>query len=178
MEELRPEQVATEEPKAEGAGGGPRGPVEIVRPGQRASTGQKTVGVLKAILPLAMKILPLLDGQYGTVVSNLVGVQTTPRHVAQTVLPLQEGIAQLEKQHIELRAQVAGQTTALKQIDEQIESVRKLTVQTAEEQQNLTARMEGMNRKMNVVALVGLVVLAALIAVNVVVYVHIRRAIP
>src|SRR5271157_1630168 len=121
MEELRPEGVATEETKAEEATTKPRGPFEIVRPVRRPSTLDKTVGVLRTILPIAQKLLPLLDGQIGTVVSNLIGPQAAPRQFAQTMLPLQEGLAQLEKQHIELRAQVAGQGAALKQIDEQIE---------------------------------------------------------
>jgi hypothetical protein len=178
MEELRPEAVATEEPKPEGAATKPRSPGQIVRPVQHPSTLEKTVGVLRTILPLAQKFLPLLDGQIGTVVSNLIGPQSSPRQVAQTLLPLQEGLAHLEKQHVELRAQVAGQRAALKQIDEQIETVRKLTEDTAEEQRNLADNLEMMRRKVNLVAVAGLVLLAAVVTLNVVLFVHMRRIFP
>lgn len=178
MEELRPEGVATEEPKIAAAGTKPRGPVEIVRPANRPSTMEKTVGVLRTILPLAQRFLPLIDGQIGTVVSNLIGPQASPRQIAQTVLPLQEGLAQLERQHIELRAQMAGQTAALKVIDEQIGTVRKLTEDIAEEQQNLTDSLKKLSRKVNMVAVAGLVLLTVLVALNVVLFVHIRRIMP
>ncbi len=178
MEELKPEGVATEEPGPVDAGRTTRRPLEIVRPVQRKSTLEKTVGVLRTILPLAQKVLPLIDGQIGTVVSNLIGPQTAPRQVAQTLLPLQEGLAQLEKQHVELRAQVAGQNAALKQIDEQIETVRSLTEETAKEQRNMAENVEKMRRRVNTVAIVGLVLLGAVVALNVVLYVHIRQVVP
>ena len=178
MEELRPEGVATEEPKPEGAATKPRSTGQIVRPVQHLSKLEKTVGVLRSMLPLAQKFLPLLDGQIGTVVSNLIGPQNSPRQVAQTLLPLQEGLAHLERQHIELRAQVAGHSAALKQIDEQIEMVRKLTEDTAEEQRILTERLEKMRRKVNLIAVAGLVLLAALVTLNVILFVHMQRIFP
>jgi hypothetical protein len=175
MEELRPEGVAIEEPKPGGAATKPRSPGQIAHPAPHPSTLEKTVGVLRTMLPLAQKFLPLLDGQIGTVVSNLIGPQSSPRQVAQTLLPLQEGLAHLERQHVELRAQVAGQSAALKQMDEQIETVRKLAADTAEEQRNLMERLERMGRKVNLVAVAGLVLLAAAVALDVVLYVHILR---
>ncbi len=178
MEELKPEGGATEEPKPAEAGATSRSPLHIVRPGQPPTKLNKTVGVLRTMLPLALKILPLLDGQIGTVVSNLIGPQATPRQAAHTLLPLQEGLAQLEKQHIELRAQVAEQSTALKQIDEQLETLRNLTEETAEVQRNLSASLKKMRRKVNMIAIAGLVLLAAVVALNVVLIVHIRRVFP
>jgi uncharacterized coiled-coil protein SlyX len=135
---------------------------------------EKTVGVLRTILPLAQRFLPLIDGQIGTVVSNLIGPQASPRQIAQTVLPLQEGLAQLERQHIELRAQMAGQTAALKEISERIGTVRKLMEETAEEQQNLTDSLKRLRRKVNAAAVAGLVLLAAVVTLNVALFVHIR----
>ncbi|HTW80840.1 MAG TPA: hypothetical protein VME23_14940 [Terracidiphilus sp.] len=174
MEELRSEEVTTGEPKPAEAEARPRGPVEIVRPARQNSTLEKALGVLRTVLPLAQKFLPLIDGQVGTVVSNLIGPQISPRQVTQTLLPLQEGLAQLEKQHIELRAEVAGQSAALKQIDEQIDAVRKLVEETAEEQRNLAESAE----KMRLVAIAGLVLLAAVVTLNVILFVQLRRVFP
>ncbi|MFZ0301621.1 MAG: hypothetical protein WAL75_03005 [Terracidiphilus sp.] len=174
MEELRPEGAATEEPKPRDAGAASRRPPEILRPGSHPSTLEKTVGVLKTILPLAQKFLPLIDGQIGTVVSNLIGPQATPRQVAQTLLPLQEGLAQLEKRHVELRSQVAGQNAALKQIDEQLETVRELTAETASEQRNLADRLEKLGRRVNLILIAGLLLLSAVVALNAVLVMHPR----
>jgi hypothetical protein len=178
MEELKAEGVATEEPRADHPGIKSLGPVEILRPVHRPSRLEKTVGVLRAMLPLAQKFLPLLDGQYGTVVSNLISPQSTPRQVAQTLLPLQEGLAQLEKQHVELRTQVAGQSAALKQINEQVEAAKNLIEETVEGQRNLTDRLERIRRKVSIVAIAGLVVLAGLVTLNVVLFMHLRRIFP
>jgi hypothetical protein len=138
----------------------------------------KTVGMLRTMLPLALKFLPLLDGQIGMVVSNLVGPQATPRQVAQTLLPVHEGLAQLEKQQVELRAQMAGQSAALKQIDDQLQTLRSLTEETAEVQRKLTASLQRVQRKVNVVAIAAFVLLAVVVGLNVVLLVHIRRVLP
>jgi hypothetical protein len=175
MEELKPEEVESEEVKSEDAGTAPPRRLQMVRPVQKLSRLEKTAGLLRTILPLAQKFLPLIDGQIGTVVSNLIGPQTNPRQVAQTLLPLQEGLAQLEKQHVELRAQVAGQNAALKQIDEQVETLRSLTEETAKEQRNLAEGVEKMRRKVNIAAIAVLVLLLAVMTLNVVLFVHIRQ---
>ena len=173
------------EPEAEGDVNGkprpveartePRGPTEILRPGHHLSAFEKTMGVLRAILPIAQKVLPLIDGQIGTVVSNFLGPQASPRQVAQTLLQLQEGLAQLERQHMELRAAVAGQSGAFKLIDEQLETIRKLTEETAERQRSLAEGLERMRRKVNVAEIAGLILLAAVVALNVVLFVQMRR---
>jgi hypothetical protein len=178
MEELKPEGGATDELRPAEAGATPRGPLHIVRPVQQPTKINKTVGVLRTMLPLALKILPLLDGQIGTVVSNLIGPQATPRQVAHTLLPLQEGLAQLERQHLELRAELGEQSAALKQVDEQLQTVRNLTEETAGVQRNLTADLKKMRRNVNLIAIFGLVLLAAVAALNVVILVHIRRFLP
>jgi len=178
MEDLRPEEFATEAPKTGEAGTPPRRPMEIARPVHHQSAMEKTVGVLRAILPIAQKFLPLLDGQVGTVVSNLIGPQNSPRQVANALLPLHEGLAQLEKQHIELRAQVAGQSAALRQMAEEIETVRKQIEETAAEQQALAGILSKMRRRMNLFAVAGLVLLVALVALNVVLLLHLRRVLP
>jgi hypothetical protein len=175
MEELKPDGSTAEGPKPAEAGTAPRSPMHIVRPVQRPSTMDKTVGVLRTMLPLALKFLPLLDGQIGTVVSNFVGPQTTPRQVAQTLLPLQAGLAHLEKQHFELRAELSTQNATLKQIDEQIQTLRNLNEETAEVQRNLTADLKKMRRNVKLVAISGFVLLAGLVALNVVLFVQIRR---
>ena len=177
MEELKPEAAAPEakvpneaikdEPKP--GTGQPRPPrqPEVLRPVQQHSRFEKTIGVLKTILPLAQKVLPLIDGQIGTVVSNLIAPPASPRLVAQSMQPLEDGLAQLERQQVELRTQFAGQGARLEQIDKQISTVRELAEATAAEQQNLARDLKKLGRKVNIVAIAGLILLAAIVALNV-----------
>ena len=174
MEELKPDVAGTEEPKPAGSKAEPRGPIHIVPPPRRSAL-EKTVGVLRAILPVAQKVLPLIDGQIGTAVSNLIGPQVSPRQVTQTLLPLQEGLAQLEKRHIELRAQLGGQDAALRQLEEQLNSVRKLAEETAEKQSKLAEGLGKMSRWVKVLAIIGFVLLAAVAVMNAVFFVHLRQ---
>ncbi|HUB51746.1 MAG TPA: hypothetical protein VL986_06345 [Terracidiphilus sp.] len=152
----------------------PRASAAIVSPVRRLSALEKTVGVLRAILPVAQKVLPLIDGQIGTVVSNLMGPQISPRQITQTLLPLQEGLAQLEKRHIELRALVAGQAGAFKEIDEQLKTLKKLAEETAEKQRKTAEDVEKMRHRLTAIAIGGLLLLAALAAFDGVLFVHLR----
>jgi len=56
--------------------------------------------------------------------------------------------------------------------------VRKLAEETAEEQQNLASILSKMRRRVSLFAIAGLVLLAAVVTLNVVLFVHIRRVLP
>ena len=164
------EELKAAEDKAETEGG-----AQIVRPVPHVSGLAKTIGVLRTMLPLAQKVLPLIDGRIGTVVSNLIAPHMSPSQGLQTLLPLQQSLAKLEKQQMELRALVVGQNAALEQIDLQLEAVRKLTEEIGERQRSLAAGLEKMSREVNLIAVAGLVLLAVLLTLNVVILVHVRR---
>jgi len=172
MEELRPAGVVEEGAETAGANAHL---AQIVPAPHHSSTLDKLMGVVRTALPIAQKVLPLIDGQVATVVSNLLGPPVSSRQAAQSLRPLQEGLEQLEQQHLELRSRVAGQGEMLKQIDEQLEAVRTLAQETAEEQQNLAEATEKMRRKVNFVAIAGLVLVAVALALNVFLVVQVRR---
>jgi hypothetical protein len=178
VQELKQGEVVSEGVKQEDAGKRPRGQEEMVHAPHQPTRLEKILGVVRAALPIAQRVLPLIDGQIGTVVSSLIGPQVSPRQVAQTLLPLQAGLAELEKQQLGLRTQVAGQNVALKQIDEQLEAVKKLAVEAAEEQQRQAESLKKMARKVNGIAIAGLILLGAMVALNVVLFVQIRRVFP
>jgi len=175
MDELKPEVVASEKTGPNTAGTAPRRPLEMVRPVHKLTKLEKTVNALRAMLPIAQKVLPLLDGQIGTVVSNFIGPQATPRQVTQSLLPLQQELAQFEKQYVELSAQVTDQTEALGRLYEQLESLRKLVEETVESQQVLRAETERLRRNIKLVAIVGLFLLVVVSATGAALFVHISR---
>ncbi len=174
MEELRPAGVVEERHGAGTARGNSR-PAGMVPARHPLTTLEKLMSVVRAALPIAHKMLPLLDGQVGTAVSNLLGPSVLSRQAAQTLGPLQEGLAQLEQQHLELRLQMAGQGEALRQIDEQLGVVQKLAEETAEEQRNLAETIEKMRRKVNFVAIAGTILVVAALALNVFLAIQVRR---
>jgi hypothetical protein len=143
---------------------------------------QRTVSAIRAALPWIQRILPLLDGNVGTAVSNFM----TPRHQPQSpppapavnLAPLEDGLAELQSQQRELRDQVVEQNTSLKRVEDQLEAVREATDRNTLEQQELMEDLKVVGNKVNVFSLVALGLLAISVIINIVLYLHIVRVLP
>jgi hypothetical protein len=142
---------------------------------------QRAVSALRAALPFVQRILPLLDGNIGTAVSNILA----PHHHAPTpppplvnLAPIEDGLAQLQSEQRELREQVVEQNSSLKRVEDQLEMVREATDRNTLEQQELMEDLKVVGNKVNVFALVALALLAVSVIVNVVLYLHILKVLP
>jgi hypothetical protein len=151
--------------------GGPDEPAEQPTSLQRAMSG------VRMAWPFVQKILPLLDGQVITAVSNLLTPRTPPPTQV-NLAPIENSLNDLQTRHGELRGQVAEQNASLKRVEDRLEMVREATDRNTLEQQELMADLKSVGRKVNVIAAFALILLAASIAVNVVLYLHIRRVLP
>jgi hypothetical protein len=141
---------------------------------------QRAVAALRAALPFVQRILPLLDGNIGTAVSNILA----PHHHAPpppppvNLAPIEQGLADLENQHRELRDQVVEQNSSLKRVEDQLEMVREATDRNTLEQQELMEDLKVVGNKVNVFALVALGLLAVSVILNIVLYLHIVHVLP
>jgi len=144
---------------------------------------QRAVSALRAALPFVQRILPLLDGNIGTAVSNILA----PRHhppspqplpPAVNLAPIENSLAELKAEQHELREQVVEQNSSLKRVEDQLEMVREATDRNTLEQQELMQDLKGVGNKVNVFALVALGLLAVSVIVNVVLYLHILKVLP
>jgi hypothetical protein len=100
---------------------------------------QRTISAIRAALPWVQRILPLLDGNIGTAVSNMMGPHHRPSPPAQPVnlAPIHDSLAELQSQQLELRDQVVEQNSSLKRVEDQLEMVREATDRNTLEQQEL-----------------------------------------
>jgi hypothetical protein len=141
---------------------------------------QRTVSAIRAALPWIQRILPLLDGNIGTAVSNIL----TPHHRQSpppppiNLAPMEDGLAELQSQQRELRDQVVEQNTSLKRVEDRLEMVREATDRNTLEQQELMEDLKVVGNKVNVFSLVALGLLAISVIVNIVLYLHIVRVLP
>jgi hypothetical protein len=141
---------------------------------------QRAVGMLRAALPFVQRILPLLDGNIGTAVSNIL----TPHHHPTPPLPpvnlapIQNGLADLQTRHRELLDQVVEQNSSLKRVEDQLQMVREATDRNTLEQQELLEGLKAVGNKVNVFALIALGLLAVSVLVNIVLYLHILKVLP
>jgi hypothetical protein len=148
-----------------------------------ASTLQRAVNVLRVALPFVQKMLPLLDGNIGTAMANILNPPPPPAppkpHVPPVDLaPLEAGMADLKTQHHELKVQVSEQNTSLKRVEDQLEMVREATDRNTLEQQELLEDLKSVGSKLNLVAIVALGLLAISILLNLALYLHIQRVLP
>ncbi len=174
-------QEASDEPRAHaglplgrallnGAGAGDAGP---------AGTGfQRAVGTLKMAIPFLQRILPLLDGNVATAVSNLLGPHPAQAQPRLDLAPIEDGLAELNAEHHELREQVAEQNASLKRVEDQLEMVREATDRNTLEQQELMEDLKTVGNKVNAFAMIALVLLGISIVINVILFLHIQRVLP
>jgi hypothetical protein len=143
---------------------------------------QWAVNALRSALPFVQKILPLLDGNVATAISNVLTQhpQAHPHPPAPPVNlePIEDGLAELQTQHRDLRNQILEQNSSLKRVEDQLEMVREATDRNTLEQQELFEDLKTVGTKVNVVAFVVLALLAVSILLNAVLYLHIRRVLP
>jgi hypothetical protein len=141
---------------------------------------QRAVSALRAALPFVQRILPLLDGNVGTAVSNILTPHphTPPPSPPVNLEPIEDGLAELQMQHLDLRNQIAEQNTSLKRVEDQLELVREATDRNTLEQQELLEDLRGVGNKVNRFALIALALLAVSILLNLVLYLHIQRVLP
>jgi hypothetical protein len=138
------------------------------------------MGVVRMAVPFFQKIAPLLDGNIGTAVSNILTPHPQPvqPHPPVDLEPLENGLADLRTQHRDLRIQIGEQNTSLKRVEDQLEMVREATDRNTLEQQELLEDLKTVGNKVNAFALFALTLLAASIFINVILYLHIRRVLP
>jgi hypothetical protein len=141
---------------------------------------QRTITAIRAALPWVQRILPLLDGNIGTAVSNMMGPhhRPSPPPPAVNLAPIQESLAELQAQQQELRDQVVEQNTSLKRVEDQLEMVREATDRNTLEQQELMEDLKVVGNKVNIFSLVALGLLAISVIINIVLYLHIVRVLP
>jgi hypothetical protein len=128
-------------------------------------------------------MLPLLDGNIGTAVANILNpppppAPPPPPPVEVDLAPIQAGLAELRTQHRDLHDQVAEQNISLKHVEDKLEAVREATDRNTLEQQELLEDLKTVGSKVNLVAIIALGLLGISILLNVALYLHIQRVLP
>ena len=144
---------------------------------------QRAMGALRATLPLVQRILPLLDGNIGAAVSNILAPQhraPAPAPPPVNLTPIKESLAELETRHRALSDQLVEQNSSLKRVEDQLGMVREATDRNTLEQQELLEDLKGVGHKVNMFAFfaLGLLLVSVVINVVLIVLLHIDRIIP
>ena len=149
-------------------------------PAEHPSTLQRAVNAIRVALPFVQRILPLLDGNIATTVSNILTPHppAPPPPPPVNLAPIEDSLAELQTLHRDLRDQVADQNSSLKRVEDQLEMVREATDRNTLEQQELLEDLKTVGNKVNVVAAIAIGLLAISILINLLLYMHIQRVLP
>jgi len=147
------------------------------------SNVQRAVAALRSALPFVQRLLPLLDGNIASAVSNLLAPhahshQQAPPSAKLDLVPLEDGMAELQTQHQNLRDQVMEQNNSLKRVEDQLEMVREATDRNTLEQQELLEDLKAFGNKVKVVAVIALALVIAGFVMTLVLFLHVQRVLP
>ncbi|HEY6488783.1 MAG: hypothetical protein WCC26_15055 [Terracidiphilus sp.] len=126
---------------------------------------QRTVGAIRTVMPLVQTLLPLLDGNVPMALANLLA----PRPQAQRadLQALESSVAKMRAELGQLHDGSAAHESALKRIEEQVETVRDALERSAADQKEAADNLHRVQKRVTTLTVFGLLLLAALIAVNV-----------
>jgi hypothetical protein len=137
-------------------------------PAQHRPSGfQRAMGVMLGVLPVVQKILPLLDGNIASAVSNFLGPTAQSPASRASLVPLENALGQLHAGQLDLRDRIAEQNSSLQRVADHLELVKEATDRNTLEQQELMADLRKMRRKATAFAWVIVALLVVSIAANV-----------
>jgi hypothetical protein len=131
----------------------PQGRVPVGSSGLRASRRPATglSSVLRRSLPHLLRLLPLLDGNVGSAVSNLISPPPPPLPPPPPVNlgPIKDGLAALKAESGDLRAQILEQNASLERIEARLARIEKAAGSNAIAQQDLLKELKAVDGRLD-----------------------------
>jgi len=157
---------------------------------QPATGFERVLGTLRLAIPLVQRLLPLLDGNIGTAVSNLVSPQpkASPPPPPVNLGPIEDTLSGIQAGQRDLRAQVTQQNDSLNRVESRLAQVGGAVEGYSVAQQQMAAELQTVGhlvedlqaagRRSIYFRVIALLLLMASIAANVLLFVYLRRNLP
>ncbi len=144
------------------------------------SGAQRAMNLFRTVMPIVQRLLPLLEGNVITAISNVLTPrpQAPPPAPKVDLAPLETSLAELQTEHRGLREQVTEQNASLKRVEDQLEMVREATDRNTLEQQELLEDLKTFSSRVKVVAVIAIGMLVIGIVLNLILFLHIQRVLP
>ncbi|MGD0938139.1 MAG: hypothetical protein ABR905_00415 [Terracidiphilus sp.] len=126
-------------------------------PGRPATGFQRTTSALRTVLPHLLRLLPLLDGNIGSAVSNLlVPPQAAPPPLPPVDLePVEGALAELKAEQGALRLQVSELDHSLKRLEGRLETMVEVADRAAISQQELLEELRAVGNRVQELTVAG-----------------------
>jgi hypothetical protein len=142
---------------------------------------QRAFDALRSTIPLVQKLLPLIDGNIASAVGALMAPHAhpapppQPAQVRVDLEPVERGLAEVRNSNRELRNQIAEQATQFKRVEDQLDRVREATDRNTLEQQELVEDLRTVGSRISTFAMVGLLLLAISLGLNIYLIVQLQH---
>lgn len=143
---------------------------------QAPSALHRTASVVRTVVPLVQKLLPLLEGNVASAVANLMA----PRFMSPPTVdlaPVESSLLKLRSEIAVIHDKSAQQDVAFKRIDDQLQTVKETLERTVTEHQEVTEEVRKVRRSVMVVSIVSFLLLAVSIGLNVALYLYVKGTI-
>lgn len=143
---------------------------------------QRVASVLRTALPFVQRLLPLLDGNFATVVGNLLSSRANAQAARSSgkvdLTPIEDSLAELRTQQHSLRLEVTEQNISLKAVEDQLQTVREVTGRNMLEQQEALEDLKALGNRIKVIAVIALLLAVASLATTVVLFLKMKKVLP
>lgn len=122
----------------------------VSRAPSRTATGfQRTASTLRTVLPHLLRLLPLLDGNIGSAVSNLLvpPAPVPPPPPPVNLEPIENGLAELKTEQLNLGEQLAEQNASLQRIESRLETIEEAAAHKALSHQELLGGLKSLGSR-------------------------------
>jgi hypothetical protein len=140
---------------------------------EKKSGLQRAIGFVRTIAPFVQRALPLLDGNVASAVSNILAPRVETHQV--NLEPIENAMTKMRKDHLELRLNLADQTTALKRVADQVGTLKDATERNALEQKGLAQDLQNLRSKVGIATWVGIGLLVISIVINILLFLRIQQ---
>ncbi|MDE3200342.1 MAG: hypothetical protein KGN79_05415 [Acidobacteriota bacterium] len=137
---------------------------------------QRIVSMARTVLPIAEKLLPLLDGNVATAAANVFAPRPTPKPVDLT--PLERSIDKLKGGHADLQVQLAEQSTHLRKVATQVKTLEETAHKLQSERDDLEEDVLTLRKRLSVVSRVAFTLIGLLVAADAYFILHNLRILP
>lgn len=143
---------------------------------------QRTVRILRSAIPFVQRLLPLLDGNIGTAVSNILAPRPQPKPPHPSgdldLTAIEDSLAGLRSQQRSLRLQMTEQNAFVKRVEDQLEKVREATNRNTLEQKELQEDLKAFGKKIKIAFIFALLLTVAGFSMTLVLFLRLNRVIP
>ncbi len=143
---------------------------------------QRAAGILRSALPFLQRLLPLLDGNFATVVGSLLAARANAQAARSSgkvdLAPIEDGLAELRAQQHSLRLEVTEQNLSLKAVEDQLAMVREVASRHMLEQQETLEDLKALGKRVMVIAVIALLLAAAGLAATVALFLRMKKMLP